>query len=319
MTTPRAVAALTLAALGALPVSAAPAKAPRKPAAAATPTAAPADVQVSISDLVDRRRSSDFPPPQLSLALKLEGADAGAIQAVRARVTRAQDDTGRDLVEKPGSGGSSEEPWQEAREGAPPTPQVTLQSPARKAKVLAAFEGTLEADLPGRDPSALVKVEKIAARTDKPAAPIPALTKHRIALRVLSKAGLEKEKKADEAKKKAAAARKPKAKPGMEEAVDAMAGAMADAMGSVFERLFMMANDNDLVLKVDDPGKKIFSFGLAAADGTPIQSFGTTEVESYRIVRLFEPLPAGAALEVRLKTPRSFAEVPFAIADVRLP
>jgi hypothetical protein len=87
----------------------------------------------------------------------------------------------------------------------------------------------------------------------------------------------------------------------------------------MFERLFMTAGENDLILKVDDPGKKLFGFDLASRDGKPITTYGTMEMESYRIVRIFEPIPEGAVLLVRLKTPRSFAEAPFSLSDVKLP
>jgi hypothetical protein len=70
---------------------------------------------------------------------------------------------------------------------------------------------------------------------------------------------------------------------------------------------------------VSDPGKKIFSFDLAAADGAAIHSYGITDVEGYRVVRMLEPIPPTASLQVRLKTPKSFGEVRFAFQDVKLP
>jgi hypothetical protein len=94
---------------------------------------------------------------------------------------------------------------------------------------------------------------------------------------------------------------------------------MGDMLATMFERLFMTAGDNDLILKVEDPGKKIFSFDLVAADGKPIQSYGTMDVESYRIVRMLEPIPPTATLQVRLKTPKTFGELPFILANVKLP
>jgi hypothetical protein len=43
------------------------------------------------------------------------------------------------------------------------------------------------------------------------------------------------------------------------------------------------------------------------------------ELEGYRIVRMLEPIPQTASLQVRLKTPKSFGEVPFTLANVKLP
>lgn len=63
---------------------------------AAAPAAAPgANFSVSPFGIVDRRTSSDFPTPRLEMTLKLEGPDANAVQAARARITKAEDDTGR--------------------------------------------------------------------------------------------------------------------------------------------------------------------------------------------------------------------------------
>ena len=83
--------------------------------------------------------------------------------------------------------------------------------------------------------------------------------------------------------------------------------------------LFLSAGENDLILKVDDPDKKIFAFDVAGSDGTPVRSYGTTVLEGYQIVRMFQPIPEGASLLVRLRTPRSFGEVPFTLSNVKLP
>ncbi len=282
-----------------------------KPAA----SAAPPKVQVAVESLMDRRTTGDFPRPALTVNLTLEGEDARAVMSARPRVTRALDDTGKSLAPDTSQQGS--DGWQPAHEEAPPTVRLELASPSRKAKALTSLEGVLETYLPSRDPAATVKVERVLTKKDKPLT-VPALAGQGVKILVLSKAGLEKEKKQAEEKKKAQAAKKRGTK-GETEGLEAMAGAIADAFGSMIERLFLSAGENDLIVKVDDPGKKIFSFDLAASDGTPIRSYGTTDLDNYRIVRMLEPIPEGASLQVRLKTPRSFGEVPFTLANVKLP
>ncbi len=304
---------LALAAVG--PAFAQSKKAPRK--GAPSEPAAPPKVSVSVDSILDRRTTRDFPRSELSVTLKLEGDDAGAVQSARARLTKASDDTGRSLIQSESESRQGSDRWQEAGEGGPPTPRVELASPSRKAKKLA-VEGVLETYLPKRDPAGTIRVERVMARKDRPLAS-PALAAHGIRLRVLSKAGLEKEKKEAEAKKKAQAAKKKKGKEGVEGGLEEMAGAVGDMLTGMFERVFMTAGENDLILKVDDPGKKIFAFDLADAAGAPIRSYGTMEVETYRIVRMLEPISATASLQVRLKTPKSFAEVPFALSDLKLP
>jgi hypothetical protein len=282
-----------------------------KPAASAAPK-----VQVAVESLLDRRTTSDFPHPSLSLTLALRGDDALAVRSARPKITRAVDDTGRDLANPPNAMTYGQDGWQEARGEGAMTPRVELASPVRKAKSLASVEGVLETYLPSRDPAATVKIDKVASRKDKPLA-LPALTAHGIRLSVLSKEGLEREKKAAEARQKAKGDKK--AKPPKKDGVEGMAEAMADVLVSTIQSLFQNVGENDLILKVNDPGKKIFSFDLAAPDGTAIQSYGVTDVEGYRVVRMLEPIPPAASLQVRLKTPKSFGEVPFAFQDVKLP
>jgi hypothetical protein len=296
------------------PNAAAPPK--KAPSAAAKPAPSAPKVEVAVESLLDRRTTSDFPHPSLSLTLTLRGDDALAVRSARPRVTRAVDDTGRDLANPPNAMSYGQDGWQEARGEGAMTPRVELASPARKAKSLTAVEGVVETYLPSRDPAATVKIDRVVSKKDKPLA-LPALTTQGIRLAVLSKAGLEREKKEAEAREKAKSAKK--AKEPKKEGLDGMAEAMANVLVASIQSLFQNVGENDLILKVTDPGKKIFSFDLAAADGTAIQTYGTTDVEGYRVVRMLEPVPPTATLQVRLKTPKSFGEVRFAFQDVKLP
>jgi len=309
---------LTLALLAAAPLPA-QSKKPGKKSVAPQPAAqaAPPKVQVSVDTLLDRRTTRDFPRSELSITFKLEGEDAGAVQSARARVTKASDDTGKNLIQSEADRMQGSDRWQEASDGKPPAPKVDLASPVRKAKTLSTVEGVVETYLPSRDPSGTVKIAGVMTKKDKPLA-VPVLAAQKISLQVLSKTGMENEKKQAEAKKKAQAAKK-KGKKGEEGGLEQMGEAMGEMLAASLERLFLSAGDNDLILKVSDPGKKIFSFDLVAADGKPIQSYGTMDMEPYRIVRMLEPIPPTATLQVRLKTPKSFGEVPFALANIKLP
>jgi hypothetical protein len=281
----------------------------KAPTAAAVPSA-PARIQLAADFLFDRRTTSDFPHPSLDITFKLGGEDARSVQSARIRITRAVDDTGRGLIPAPGTTMAGSDDWQPSRNEDPPQPRIELASPARKAKALTALEGVLETYMPSRDPASTVRVQRVLEKRDKPFR-VAALTTQGIQLRILSKAALEKEKQQADAKKKAAESKKD----GLEDLTEKM----AEALASTLERLFLFTGENDLVLKVEDPGKKVFSFDVAAPDGTPIHSYGTTALGDYRIVRMPAPIPAGASLLVRLKTAKSSAETPFALADVKLP
>lgn len=281
---------------------------------------APPKIGVTLDSLLDRRTTSDFPPPSLTVGLKLDGEDAGKVASARTRATKAVDDTGKSLIPDASQKGTmmSSDNWQQARENGPPALRLDLVSPSRKARTLTSLEGVVETYLPSRDPASTVKIDSVLAKKDKPPLAVAALASRRIRIQVLSKEGLESQKKAAEEKTKAEAAKKKK-KEGMEGIAETMAEGIGDAIGEMFERLFMTAGEHDLILKVEDPEKKLFGFDLASRDGKPITSYGTMEMESYRIVRMFEPIPQGAVLLVRLKTPRSFAESPFTLSNLKLP
>ena len=282
--------------------------------------ASPPKIGVTLDSLLDRRTTSDFPPPSRTDGLKLDGEDAGKVASARTRATKAVDDTGRSLIPDPSQKGTmmGSDNWQQARENGPPALRLDLVSPSRKARTLVSLEGVVETYLPSRDPASTVKIDSVLAKKDKPPVAAPALASQRIRIQVLSKEGLEREKKAAEEKKKAEAAKKKK-KEGMEGMAEAMAEGIGVAIGGMFERLFMTAGEHDLILKVEDPDGKLFGFDLASRDGKPITSYGTMEMESYRIVRMFESIPQAAVLLVRLKTPRSFAQSPFTLSNLKLP
>jgi len=313
-TSSRAFLAVVSALLAATPLHAQASRPAKKSDAAskAAPSAAPR-LQVGIESVLDRRTSGDFPPPALTVTLKLEGEDAAAVRSARPKITSAVDDGGKSLTEKAMPVQRGNDGWQEARGDRAPSPQLDLGSPSRKAKTIATLEGVLEVYLPSRDPAGSIRIEKVAGRKDKPLA-VPALAAQHIQIQVLSKAGLEREKKQAEAKKKAEAAKKKD-----KEGAEAMGEAIGDALANMLEMLFTTAGEHDLILKVADPDKKVFGFDLAAADGSPVQSYGTMAYGDYRIVRMFEPIPPTASLLVRLKTPRSFGEIPIHLADVKLP
>ena len=190
-----ALLALALALAAAAPASAQSKKAPKRSAPEPAAPAAPPKVRVSIDSILDRRTTRDFPRSELSITLKLEGEDAGAVQSARARLTAASDDTGRSLLQSAAEAMQGSDRWEEAREGGPPTPRVHLASPSRKAKGLTGVEGVLETYLPSRDRAATVKIERVMGKKDKPLV-VPTLASRGIRVQVISKAGLEKEKKA---------------------------------------------------------------------------------------------------------------------------
>ena len=124
--TARVLLALALTLAAAAP-AAAQSKRPAGKSAQAQP-AAPLKLSVAVESVLDRRTTRDFPRSALTLAFKLEGADAAAVQSARASVAKATDDTGASLLQKESEKMQGVERWEEAREGSPPTPKVEAKS-----------------------------------------------------------------------------------------------------------------------------------------------------------------------------------------------
>ncbi|MCC6132157.1 MAG: hypothetical protein IT186_19725 [Acidobacteria bacterium] len=287
----------------------------KKAPARATPTPAPepAKVTASLGTVLDRRSAGKPFPGSLQIVLKLDGEDAETVKQVKAKVKTALDDSGQDLTQKESSG--RQDQWVPRTLGRPLEANLELASPQRKATAVRELTGTVTLHLPLRDPSATVLIPDVLTRIDKPL-DVPALTAQKVKLALVSKPALEKEKQAAKEKEKAKKAKEKKKKgEGMEEMFDAM----GDAMTEMFERLFMTAGDNDLILKVSDPGKKVFSYDIAGPDGKLVESYGKLDLEGYTILRLFEPVPKGSSLRVNLVTPKAFAEVPFSFSGIKLP
>ena len=102
-----------------------------------------APLQVSLLKVGDYRSSSGSTRNELDVIFWFNGADADAVKFTRPHLTKAIDDTGRSLMVQDPSG---QEGWQYGRGF-----EVTLASPARKAKKLVLLEGVVETYLPSVD------------------------------------------------------------------------------------------------------------------------------------------------------------------------
>ncbi len=268
--------------------------------AAAAPSK-PSAIGVTPGDVTDRRRN-DNSFAGLEIELKLTGEAAGGARGARAVVQKAVDDTGRNLVKE---GGRPAEFEKSSGEGSPAL-KLELRNPARRAKSVREISGQVEVFLPDRDPAAVASADRFLSRMDRPIA-ASALKAAQTEATVVSRKTYDAEKKKDDERKK------------KESESAGLAGAMVSAFSGLFEGLFGEIGENDLLIRVNDPGKKVFGVEVFDAGGKRIDDSGSMKVGDFWILKFTEKLPADASLRIYLMTGKALVTAPFSLKDVALP
>ena len=268
--------------------------------AAAAPSK-PSAIGVTPGDVTDRRRN-DNSFAGLEIELKLTGEAAGGARGARAVVQKAVDDTGRNLVKE---GGRPAEFEKSSGEGSPAL-KLELRNPARRAKSVREISGQVEVFLPDRDPAAVASADRFLSRMDRPIA-ASALKAAQTEATVVSRKTYDAEKKKDDERKK------------KESESAGIAGAMVSAFSGLFEGLFGDIGENDLLIRVNDPGKKVFGVEVFDAGGKRIDDAGSMKVGDFWILKFTEKLPADASLRIYLMTEKALVTAPFSLKDVALP
>ena len=113
------------------------------------------DVRAQAGDIKDARTTGKA-FAGLEIELRLVGDDLDGVRGVRCVVTKAVDDTGRDLLRDDSSHGDFVAPDRDN----PNQTQLTLQlkNPTRRAATVAEISGTLEVFKPQLDPACVVPV-----------------------------------------------------------------------------------------------------------------------------------------------------------------
>ncbi|MDQ5859248.1 MAG: hypothetical protein M3542_13355 [Acidobacteriota bacterium] len=258
-------------------------------------------LSVSAGDVTDRRRNDNF-FGGLEIELKIGGDGAAGVRGARALVKKAEDETGRNLLKE----GEKKPDFETSMSDSAPTLKLELRNPARKAKKVREVSGQVELYLPARDPAAVARLDGFLSRMDRPAAS-PALKAAQTEVTVVSRKTYDAEKKKDAERRR-------------KEAESAgIGGAMVEAFSGLFEGLMGDIEENDVLVKVTDPGKKVFNVEVYDAKGAKIDGAGSMTVGTFRILKFPEKLPADASLRVYLLTPKSVVTTPFQLKDVALP
>lgn len=266
------------------------------------------DLRVGPGTIEDRRTTGRF-FAGLEIDLKLTGDDLSDAKSARILLQKAVDETGRNLLPD----GKPDPDFKSINSS---EMKLSLKNPARGASAVKEISGRIELFVPARDPAATVTVDRVLSRMDK-AVDSPALKSQKIALRVVSpnahraaakkrEAELDKEmeKHKEEMKKEA----------GDDKTAEAL---MALVKG--FSGMMNEVGDNDLILELEDPDKKVLDVSVVGPKGDSIDTNGSMSSGSLRILQFHEKLPADAKLKLLLQTRKSIVSAPFSLTNVPLP
>ena len=252
-----------------------------------------------VGDVTDNRTTGQF-SSDLNVDLKLLGDEVSDIKAIRVDIEKAQDDSGKDLVNP----NKVEHRYQEISEYSGKTVKLALKNPTRKAANFN-LSGTVSAILQIRDPSATITINKVLSQSGSELKN-PSLSAAKISFSLFTKADLEKAK--EEEKKKAAEASKTQETP--------------TGVTQLLQSAFMGSGTlgpNEIQYKVVDPDNKLVSLRLLKANGEEIRRTSYSAFGETRNYNYSEAIPADCALELTIATDKSIEKVPFAFTNVYLP
>lgn len=267
------------------------------------------DLRVSVGDLEDRRSTGEH-FNRLEVKLKLSGGDLAQGKAVKVDVSKAVDDTGRDLLKNDDSFFRDE--YKPIELSNPDRFEISLdlKNPARKAANVAELSGTLSVLLPDSDPSAVVTLENYPALSAKPITNAT-LKSASIEMRLFGKGDNAKLK--EESRALRAADRKAKG--------GGLSGWLKDAVGDVFADTLTggFGSDDDISFLIQDPQKRIVKIEFADHDGKEIRRNGSWRSAKSQGYSFRGGLPPDAKIRVYLSTEKSLIKLPFQFKSIELP
>lgn len=282
---------------------------------------AQAQVRVMAGDVKDTRRTDGF-FNKLEVEMKVVGEVLTDTKGFRALVTKAVDETGKDLIPEKDKEKEFEEV--DSSENTTLKVELELKNPARQALAVQEIAGTLELFVPKRDPAAVATVPDLGRAVGRPvinaalkAAGIEVSIWNKEQYEGRRKAEEEKLKKAfEEKKKKAAEAGAPE-----EDLGEALAGGLMKVFGGLFGAMTEMG-ENGIAIQVKDPKKLLVGLEFRDAAGKEVSHRGRTTLGSDEKTMLYEfeeKLPTTTQIKFFLMTPRSVVKVPFRLTAVPLP
>ncbi len=281
-----------------------------------------AQVRVMPGEVKDTRRTDGF-FNKLEVEMKVVGEILTDAKGIRVLVTKAVDETGKDLIPEK----EKEKEFKEVDSSDKSTIKVELElkNPSRQALAVQEISGTLELFVPKRDPAAIVTVPDLGRAVGHPfvdpglkAAGIEISIWNNEQYQTRRKAEEEKLKKAfeEEKKKKIAEGGAPEADLG-----EALAGGLMKIFGGLFGAMTEMG-ENGIAIQVNDPKKQLVGIEFRDASGKEVSHQGRTTMggeERTMLYEFAEKLPATTQIKLFLMTPRSVVKLPFRLTGVPLP
>lgn len=279
-----------------------------------------AQVKVSAGDVEDSRRSDGF-FNKLKVELKITGSSLAGAKGVRAFVTKAVDDTGKDLMADKAADKEFKELSSSDQSEA--KLQIEVKNPERRAATVREISGTVELFSPQKDPKATIVVPTFQRNIGRPIANAP-LKAAGIEITVWTKEMFDARKKAEEEKAKKQLEEKANSAEKSGKVEDAL-GVLGEGLVAIFGGLmssFASMEENDLAFQVKDPASKLISISVEDAQGKPVERGGSMTMggdPKTMIYSLKQKAPANARIRLFVLTPGSIIKLPFRLTAVPLP
>lgn len=280
---------------------------------------ASAQVKVTAGDVKDTRRTDGF-FNKLEVELKMSGEALNGAKGIRVLVTKAVDETGKNLLDQK----ESENDFEEIDSSDKETKiSIAMKNPERRANAVQEISGTVEIFAPARDPRAAITLANFQRDIGKPIIN-PALKAAGIELTVWNKVIFDARKKAEEdrLKKEIEAKAKKADKTGdLADAVDLLGQGLMSIFGSLFSS-FASMEENDIAFSIKDPQRKLVTIEFEDATGKKLERGGRTTIGGDPQTMIFgfkDKLPMTARIKLYVLTPRAVTTTPFKLTNVQLP
>jgi len=280
---------------------------------------ASAQVKVTAGDVKDTRRTDGF-FNKLEVELKMSGEALNGAKGIRVLVTKAVDETGKNLLDQK----ESENDFEEIDSSDKETKiSIAMKNPERRANAVQEISGTVEIFAPARDPRATITLANFQRDIGKPIIN-PALKAAGIELTVWNKVIFDARKKAEEdrLKKEIEAKAKKADKTGdLADAVDLLGQGLMSIFGSLFSS-FASMEENDIAFSIKDPQRKLVTIEFEDATGKKLERGGRTTIGGDPQTMIFgfkDKLPMTARIKLYVLTPRAVTTTPFKLTNVQLP
>ncbi len=266
----------------------------------------PGDVKVF--QVNDRRTNGSF--SRLAVTVEMPGVHSADVAASRVLLRAATDDAGNDLMTK------EKEPQLEMNqrqefgkgEATPPSMVVSieLKNPARAAKTVKEVRGDIELYMPARDPNGTATISKFLSQSGKSLSD-RALKANGVDIAIISKAQFDASKKAAGEKRRA------------EAKAEGREGEDLEAAVTNYLESYFTPDDGDVLLKVNDPNKRIESISYVDGSGE-LKRANMRDHDGMTVLSTYGEKPQPDwSLRVNLKTAKNIMRYPFALTNIALP